>query len=203
MTIQWNLQSNLSSIQRIHILIQNKQNHFQRTETIADISSTNYTIENLRPNTDYIIYVSCSTDSVYYSSNKISVRTSESLPSSAPRNIQLQLVTKTSLSIQWDSVLANETNGQILAYKINCLSVNESNSIYLDDISADAKGLFVKNLMENIEYCITMAAKTRAGFGPYSAPICIVMSKINTHKISSIFSNRFVFSRREILESQS
>jgi len=175
-TIKWNILQNNSLIKQYSIYIINKKDHHQRIEKITN-SITTYTINNLRPNTDYSIYLISLVDRIDYSSNKIFVRTLESIPSSSPTNIVVQLISTTSISIQWNSPLDNETNGEILGYKVNCLSSNETNSIRLINISSDAKGLVIKNLIENMEYCISITARTRIGYGPYSPPICVTMSK--------------------------
>jgi len=180
MTIKWNILQDNHLINRLSIYIINKKDSNERIETISS-SLTTYTIKNLRPNMDYSIRIGVSSlDTIGRSSNAISARTLESIPSSSATNIIVELISTTSLSIRWNPPLENETNGEILAYKVNCLASNETNSIRLTNISADAKGLFIKSLIEDMEYCISIAARTRLGYGPYSQPICVTMSKINT-----------------------
>ena len=175
-TIKWNLLQNQDSIKQFSIYITNEKDTNERIETITSPLLT-YTINNLQPNTDYSIRLVPLLDVISRASNKISVRTLESIPSSSPTHIIVQLTSTTSLSVQWNSPLSNETNGEILAYKVNCLSANETNSIRLTNISSDAKGLVIKNLIEHTEYCISIAARTRIGYGPYSPSICVTMSK--------------------------
>ncbi len=176
LTIKWDILQKNHSINRFFIYIANKKDTTERIETLTN-SLTTYTINNLRPNIDYSIYVVPILDTIGRSSNIISVRTLESIPLSSPTNIIVQLISTTSLSIQWNPPLENETNGEIIAYKVNCLTSNETNSIRLTNITSDAKGLYIKNLFENLEYCISIAARTRIGYSPYSQPICITMSK--------------------------
>jgi len=179
-TIKWNILQDNHLINRLSIYIINKKDSNERIETISS-SLTTYTIKNLRPNMDYSIRIGASSlDTIGRSSNTISARTLESIPSSSATNIIVELISTTSLSIRWNPPLENETNGEILAYKVNCLASNETISIRLTNISADAKGLFIKSLIEDMEYCISIAARTRLGYGPYSQPICVTMSKINT-----------------------
>ncbi|CAF3415717.1 unnamed protein product [Rotaria sp. Silwood1] len=166
----------------------------ERIETITN-SITTYTINNLQPNTDYSIYLVPMFDIIGRSSNTISFRTLESIPSSSPTNIIVQLISTTTLSIRWNSPLENETNGQIIAYKVNCLGTNETNSIRLTNISSDAKGLYIKNLIENMEYCISIAARTRIGYGPYSQPICVIMNA----KLLQINQNQLKYRLREAI----
>ena len=176
LTIKWDILQKNHSIHRFFIYITNQKDSTERIETLTN-SLTTYTINNLRPNIDYSIYVVPILDTKGRSSNIISVRTLESIPLSSPTNIIVQLISPTSLSIQWDPPLENETNGDIIAYKVNCLTSNETNSIRLTNITSDAKGLYIKNLFENLEYCISIAARTQIGYSPYSQPICITMSK--------------------------
>ncbi len=185
-TIKWDILQNDQSINQLAIYIQNKKESNERIETVSH-SKTPYTIKNLRPNTEYSIRLVPLRDRLSSSSNTIFVRTSESLPSSSPTNILVQLISTTSLSIQWTPPMDNETNGRIIAYKVNCLSANESNSIRLTNISAETKGLFIKNLMENMEYCISIAARTRMGYGPYSPPICVITGKWKGLQSTGIF----------------
>ncbi|CAF5172868.1 unnamed protein product, partial [Rotaria sp. Silwood1] len=136
-TIKWNILQKNSLINEIFIYIINKKETNERIETITN-SITTYTINNLQPNTDYSIYLVPMFDIIGRSSNTISFRTLESIPSSSPTNIIVQLISTTTLSIRWNSPLENETNGQIIAYKVNCLGTNETNSIRLTNISSDA-----------------------------------------------------------------
>lgn len=175
-TIKWKVLQANALINRITIYITNQKDNDERTETITN-SVTTYTVNNLRPYTDYSIRLAPMSDTITRSSNTISFRTIESIPSSSPTNIIVQLVSTATLSIRWNPPLDNETNGQIIAYKVNCLSSNDTNSIRLANISSDAKGLYIKNLIENMQYCVSVAARTRLGYGPYSQPICVIMSK--------------------------
>ncbi|CAF0893755.1 unnamed protein product [Rotaria sp. Silwood1] len=193
-TIKWNILQKNSLINEIFIYIINKKETNERIETITN-SITTYTINNLQPNTDYSIYLVPMFDIIGRSSNTISFRTLESIPSSSPTNIIVQLISTTTLSIRWNSPLENETNGQIIAYKVNCLGTNETNSIRLTNISSDAKGLYIKNLIENMEYCISIAARTRIGYGPYSQPICIIMNA----KLLQINQNQLKYRLREAI----
>jgi len=117
------------------------------------------------------------TNTISRPSNVIVIRTLESMPSSSPMDVHVELTSITSLSIRWNPPLEFEQNGRIVAYKVNCLGANESSSIRLLNISTDAKGLHIKSLIENMQYCISVAARTRLGYGPYSQPICVTMSK--------------------------
>lgn len=199
-TIQWNILENTHSIKQLTLSIMDEKQSNERIEIISNIQ-TIYTITNLRPYTDYTIYLSSLFDKINSTSNKISIQTLESIPISSPINILVELVSTTSLSIQWNPPLDNETNGQILTYKIHCLTSNESNSIRLTNISSDAKGLFIKNLIENTEYCISISARTRIGYGPYSSPICVTMSM---KKNPNFFSNKnicfFLFQDEKFLK---
>jgi len=182
-TIQWKiLQTNLF-IDRYLISIITEKDLHERTETIINKNNlTTYTIDNLHPNTDYSIRL---TSNIFNRpSNTILIRTLESIPSSSPIDVHVELTSITSLSIRWNPPLESEQNGRIIAYKINCLGSNESSSIRLSNISSDAKGLHIKSLIEHMQYCISVAARTSLGYGPYSQPICVTMSKkFNEKKI--------------------
>ena len=191
-TIKWDILRDKHSIKQYSVYIINANDNRERIEMITD-SRITYTIDNLRPFTDYSIrLVPFVLDTIGRASNTISVRTLESVPSSAPTQIIVRLLSTTDLSIQWHLPLENETNGHILSYKINCLTSNETHSIRLNNISADAKGLFIKNLLENVEYCISIAARTRIGYGPYSSPICVMMSKCRHFSIDHFFAYLFL-----------
>ena len=180
-TLAWTLLQPNQLIDRFSISIKTEKDLNERTETIVNKNNvTSYTITNLRSNTDYsvrLIPMNSLTNRIGRASNTILVRTLESIPSSSPVDVHVDLTTVTSLSIRWSPPVDYEQNGQIVAYKVNCLGPNETSSIRLLNISADAKGLHIKSLMENVQYCISVAARTRLGYGPYSQPICVTMSK--------------------------
>ncbi|CAF4337427.1 unnamed protein product [Rotaria socialis] len=194
LTIKWNILQKNSLINKISIYIINKKESHERIETVTN-SLTTYTINNLRPDTDYAIHLVPMLDSIGRASNQISIRTLESTPSSSPTNVLVQLISTTVLSIRWSSPLENETNGQIIAYKVNCLGSNETTSIRLTNISSDAKGLHIRSLIENMEYCISIAARTRMGYGPYSRPMCVIMNE----KFLQINQNQLKYRLREVI----
>lgn len=185
-TIQWNILQQNQYIDRYTISITNNKQSKERIETIINKNNlTTYTITNLQPNTDYsirVIAMNSLTNILGRPSNIISIRTLESIPSSSPIDVQVELTSITSLSIRWNPPLESEQNGRIIAYKVNCLGSNESSSIRLLNISSDAKGLHIKSLIENMQYCISVAARTHLGYGPYSQPICVTMSKTDRQK---------------------
>ena len=175
-TIQWKILQTNQQIDRYLISIIGEKDLHERTESIINRNNrTTYTVENLQPNTEYSIRLS--TNAFNRPSNTIVVRTLESVPSSSPINVQVELTSISSLSIRWNPPVESDQNGRIIAYKVNCLGANESSSIRLANISSDAKGLHIKNLIENMQYCISVAARTSLGYGPYSQPICVTMSK--------------------------
>lgn len=180
-TIQWNILQTNQLIDRYLISIIAEKDINERIETVINKNNfTTYTISNMRPNTDYSIRITALnslTNIIGRPSNTILIRTLESIPSSSPTHVNVELTSLTSLSIRWNPPLESEQNGRIIAYKVNCLGSNESISIRLPNISADTKGLLVKSLIENMEYCISVAARTHVGYGPYSQPICVTMSK--------------------------
>ena len=180
-TLAWNILQQSPFIDRFSISMMAEKDHNERIETIINRNNlTSYTVTNLRPNTDYsirILPMNSQTNRIGRTSNTISVRTLESIPSSAPIDVQVELTSITSLSIRWNPPVESDQNGRIIAYKVNCLGSNESTSIRLLNISADAKGLHIKSLLEGMQYCVSVAARTRLGYGPYSQPICVTMSK--------------------------
>lgn len=185
-TIQWKILQTNQQIDRYLISIISEKDLHERTETIINKHNrTMYTVDNLQPNTEYSIRLS--TNAFNRPSNTIVVRTLESVPSSSPIDVQVELTSVSSLSIRWNPPVESDQNGRIIAYKVNCLGGNESSSIRLANISSDAKGLHIKNLIENMQYCISVAARTSLGYGPYSQPICVTMSK------QSLFDKRLMY----------
>ena len=106
-TIKWNILQKNSSINRFLIYIINQKETNERIESITN-SSTTYTINNLQPNMMYSIYVVPILDLIGRSSNTILVRTLESIPSSSPTNIIVELVSTTRVSIRWNPPFDNE-----------------------------------------------------------------------------------------------
>ncbi len=185
--IQWKILQENQFIDRYLISITSDKDLIERIETVMNKNNlTSYTITNLQPNTDYSIRIT--SNILNRPSNTILFRTLESIPSSAPVDVNVELTSITSLSIRWNPPLESEQNGRIVAYKVNCLGSNESSSIRLLNISSDAKGLHIKSLIENMQYCISVAARTHLGYGPYSQPICVTMSKKSKINLRIIFS---------------
>jgi hypothetical protein len=181
MTLAWTIVQQNQFMDRLSISMISDKDHNERVETIINRNNlTSYTITNLRPNTDYsirLLPMNSLTNRLGRASNTIAIRTLESIPSSAPIDVHVELTSITSLAIRWSPPVEAEQNGRIVAYKVNCLGSNETTSIRLLNISADAKGLHIKSLIEHMQYCISVAARTRLGYGPYSQPICVTTSK--------------------------
>ena len=186
-TLTWTLLQPNQIIDRLSISLITEKDQNERVETVIHRpNQTSYTITNLRPNSDYtirLIPTNSLSNRLGRPSNSISVRTLESIPSSSPTDVQVELTSITSLSIRWAPPIEPEQNGRIIAYKVNCIGANESTSIRLLNISADAKGLHIKSLIEDMQYCVSVAARTRLGYGPYSQPICVTMSKLKLNSL--------------------
>ncbi len=110
---------------------------------------------------------------------------------------------KTSLTIKWQPPPYTSLNGIILGYrvglrssstrrcalflnksyfpkKINCIANETKFNIFLNT-NASTRGIILGNLVEDMKYCVKVAAYTKVGSGPFSQPtICIDMNRKNS-----------------------
>jgi hypothetical protein len=125
------------------------------------------------------------------------------LPRQSPSNVVVQVESKTSLTIRWQPPPYTILNEIILGYrvdlrsssirrcalflnksyfpkKINCIANETKFNIFLNT-NASTRRIILGNLVEDMKYCVKVAAYTKVGSGPFSQPtICTDMNRKNS-----------------------
>ncbi|XP_048664187.1 phosphatidylinositol phosphatase PTPRQ [Marmota marmota marmota] len=141
------------------------------TLLIKNTSTTSITLRDLKPYTLYNISVRSYTKFGHgnQSSALLSVRTSETVPSSAPENITYKNISSGEIEISF--LPPHSPNGIIQKYTIYLKrsNGNEEKSINTTSLTQNIKGL-----KKYTQYVIEMSASTLKGEGVRSAPIGIL-----------------------------
>uniref|UniRef100_I3NAA0 Protein tyrosine phosphatase receptor type Q n=1 Tax=Ictidomys tridecemlineatus TaxID=43179 RepID=I3NAA0_ICTTR len=141
------------------------------TLRIKNTSTTSITLRDLKPYTLYNISVRSYTKFGHgnQSSALLSVRTSETVPSSAPENITYKNISSEEIEISF--LPPHSPNGIIQKYTIYLKrsNGNEEKSINTTSLTQNIKGL-----KKYTQYVIEMSASTLKGEGVRSAPIGIL-----------------------------
>ena len=102
-------------------------------------------------------------------------------PAGFPQNLTALTLTSTAISISWNKVLVDETNGIITQYNVTAVP---------DESFADVAEILVNNstfsvvfngLEEFIVYWFTISARTVVGFGPTSPEVSARTSEAGKH----------------------
>nr|XP_006820667.1 PREDICTED: receptor-type tyrosine-protein phosphatase F-like [Saccoglossus kowalevskii] len=98
----------------------------------SSASTCHYDITNLRPNTEYAVWVLPFNNKGLGSeaTNIVTTRTSEGPPEGVPVNLQVQIVTASKLAIMWEP--PKEPNAVITYYDITVVPLNSSNCPTID-----------------------------------------------------------------------
>ena len=87
-------------------------------------------------------------------------------PSGPPLNVQLNV--SRALLFQWDQPDCRERNGIVISYDVNIINVKtREHNISTSDT---ARKVF-QHLSPYMDYTLQVAARTRAGLGPFSGEI--------------------------------
>ena len=105
-------------------------------------------------------------------------------PSGAPQNLSYLNVTSSSFTLTWNAPPFEEQNGDIVGYMVQ-VTLHNSRPDERSHVTVTALSFTVTSLTQNTRYNASVAAMTRVGTGPYSAPISIDTMKLGTsiHKM--------------------
>lgn len=141
-----------------------------------------YVLDGLKKFTTYEILVEPFSGQIRATeSNVIQAKTREDVPSHSPTSLQIHMDSLTSILIKWQPPPYEHMNGIILGYKINCLT-NETKFNLNLNTNASTRAIILGNLIENMSYCVKVAAYTRPGIGPFTRLECIEMTHFNLLK---------------------
>ncbi|KXJ83760.1 hypothetical protein RP20_CCG001499 [Aedes albopictus] len=136
-------------------------------EMYSDTMSTDITISELRPYTEYTLYVvPWNQMGMGDPSHEIVVKTHSSVPSEAPSNVTLEASSSTSITIRWQPPPVEDRNGQITGYKIRYRK--NKKPLQVDTTPANVRHWELKGLDRLSAYQVKIAAMTVNGSGPFS-----------------------------------
>jgi hypothetical protein len=106
------------------------------------------------------------------------------VPTGAPENLSYIKVTTSSftLVLTWNAPPFEQQNGDIIGYIVN-LTLHNSRSVeysHLNTANVTAVSFIATYLGQDMRYEASVAAMTRVGVGPYTAPILIKTMKLGT-----------------------
>lgn len=144
--------------------------------TFNDKHKSSTVLINLEKFTTYEVLVEPFSGGIKGSeSNVLQAKTLEDLPSHSPVNLSVELDSVTSMSIKWQRPPLEHMNGVVLGYKISCMANETKYSLNLK-ANSTTRAIIVGNLIENMKYCVQVAAFTKKGTGPYTVRKCLTMS---------------------------
>ncbi|EAT33150.1 AAEL014592-PA [Aedes aegypti] len=136
-------------------------------EMYSDTMSTDITISELRPYTEYTLYVvPWNQMGMGDPSHEIVVKTHSSVPSEAPSNVTLEASSSTSITIRWQPPPVEDRNGQITGYKIRYRK--NKKPLQVETTPANVRHWELKGLERLSAYQVKIAAMTVNGSGPFS-----------------------------------
>ena len=139
-------------------------NSFHR---IYSTIQTEYTLASLHPDTSYTVQVRArnSIGPSDYTS-LITVSTLEALPSSAPADLQVSVLSATQIQLMYEYPLAVNQNGEITGFDISLTSATDS---IQHIISTTVTSYTLSSLHPYTTYSIQVRANNSIGAGPYTA----------------------------------
>ena len=91
-------------------------------------------------------------------------------PSGPPSNINLIVVTSTSVTFSWSEPACGQRNGQIVLYSY--MLINEAGAVITND-ETKSTGVSFNNLEPFTSYSFKVSARTQSAFGPTSMAVNI------------------------------
>ena len=92
-------------------------------------------------------------------------------PDAPPQNIQISVTSSRTMVVSWNSPPSEDQNGIIIYYLLLITQEQFNISDRVINTISNATSYIVDNLEEYNNYTCRVAAATRIGPGPYSAPI--------------------------------
>ena len=100
-------------------------------------------------------------------------------PSGAPGNLSYYNVTSSSFTLTWNAPPSEEQNGDIIGYTVQVTHQNSGPDEH-SHVTITTLSFMATSLAQDTRYRASVAAMTRVGTGPYSAPISIDTMKLGT-----------------------
>ncbi|XP_039436858.1 neogenin isoform X2 [Culex pipiens pallens] len=136
-------------------------------EMYSDTTSTEITINELRPFTEYTLYVvPWNQMGMGDPSHEIVVKTHSSTPTEPPSNVTLEATSSTSITVRWQPPPVEDRNGQITGYKIRYRK--NKKALQVETTPANVRHWELKGLERLSAYQVKIAAMTVNGSGPFT-----------------------------------
>ncbi|XP_055537203.1 neogenin isoform X3 [Wyeomyia smithii] len=136
-------------------------------EMYSDTTTTEILINELRPYTEYTLYVMpWNQIGMGDPSLEIVVKTHSSIPSEPPSNVSLEATSSTSVTIRWQPPPVEDRNGQITGYKIRYRK--NKKPLQVETTPANVRHWELKGLERLSAYQVKIAAMTVNGSGPFT-----------------------------------
>uniref|UniRef100_A0A0P4YGA7 Receptor-type tyrosine-protein phosphatase alpha n=1 Tax=Daphnia magna TaxID=35525 RepID=A0A0P4YGA7_9CRUS len=149
------------------------------THTVKDPGSMTYTLSQLRPDTNYTVFLVPFYGTVEgRPSNSRTVRTNPDAPSGYPQNVTIRQFNESSVLVQWLPPPVNQRNGIISAYQIFVYSAETNMLLANLTLPSTSTSIAVGGLEGGTRYAFRAAAWTQVGLGP-SSPAVILAIEIN------------------------
>ncbi|EAT41462.1 AAEL006901-PA [Aedes aegypti] len=106
-------------------------------------------------------------------SNSRTTWTLEDVPSASPVNMEAVLLNTSAVYLKWEPPANHSLNGKLKNYHIIIRGYdihNISKVLTNMTVDGDSPKLLLANLSAGVTYSVSIAASTRVGMGPYSAP---------------------------------
>jgi len=142
--------------------------------SVLTVASTDTAfVQNLKPSTNYKFWIEPYLKSVLgKSSNQVTIKTPDGVPSYGPRNLQVISSTTDSLTVKWTPLTKDEANGPVTGYYIRYkIPGSKSSAKFLRLKSPLPTTTTITGLKNDTEYSIKIAGSTSAGDGIFSSPI--------------------------------
>ncbi|VVC26657.1 Fibronectin type III,Immunoglobulin subtype,Immunoglobulin-like domain,Immunoglobulin-like [Cinara cedri] len=177
--IIWEVLSNSEWIEGIHVRFRDlsggSQTYNMMTVMMNNGEPKSYTLANLRKYTKYDFFLVPFFKTVEgQPSNSMIVQTQEDIPSAAPEDVQAGMLNATTAFIQWTAPPPQHINGILLGYKIQVKNNNATKATVQELLNSSTTTILL-NLTVGGSFTARVQAYTRNGYGPYSAPVPIVM----------------------------
>ncbi|VVC24817.1 Hypothetical protein CINCED_3A017850 [Cinara cedri] len=149
----------------------------QSPGVISGVVTMYYTIRPLSPYTQYEFTISAVNGFGHGPpSPPVVATTGESEPGSAPRNIQVRLLSSSTMVIQWEE--PETPNGQVIRYKVYYTTTPDQQYSSWNTMVVDNNQLTTINELTPMSvYTIRVQAFTSVGPGPMSSPVQVKMQQ--------------------------
>lgn len=141
----------------------------------VDVPTTDYTVRNLRPSTEYFFYVTAlSSAGEGPASEPKRVSTRQTKPAAPPQSLTGKYLDSRKIEITWQPPEQEVQRGRIIGYKIYYQpSEQENGEPLVVTADGEARRFILRDLSTWTEYKIWMVASTAVGDGPPTEPIVI------------------------------